>query len=357
MKSSTWSKEFLCCMTLLLVGGWQTVSNAQGLIVGPLVPMDNEQIIRDQLIIIVDVTGSIGRRSQFRFEKELVQAFTDAMPNGTYVSGIDSFAGVNSRAWVDLRLMPFNRVRMVDGAASIEPLGSLTPLDRSIYNQRLEITGRHGRGALLIFSDGKVRNPQGVLDACRNIGAAHGGELCIFTVDVGNSARGAQLLQEMATVNGCGRYYDGAALTSEAAMHALARDIFLGPREMPPPLAPAPPLPEPVVWKLQVINFPNDVSVVAPSYDVPLDEAAMILKNNPNISLHLHGHTDSNASNAYNQKLSERRVDTVKAAFVKRGVAASRIETQAHGEENPTVPNDSPSNMHTNRRVELYITE
>lgn len=343
----------LCCMTLAVVMGWQTVSDAEWMGVTPVVPAENEQIVRDQLIVIVDVTGSIGRFSRFDYEKDLVQAFTAAMPDGTYASGIDSFAGVSSSEWVDLRLAPFSRSRMITGADSIEPLGSLTPLDRAIYNQRLEITGRMGRGALLIFSDGKVRNPQGVLNACRNIEAAHGGDLCIFTVDVGDSARGAQLLQDMAAVNGCGKYYDGASLNSVDAIHALVRDIFLGPREVPPV---APP-PEPLVWNLHVINFPNDVSVVASSYDAPLDEAAMILKNNLNLRIGLHGHTDSNATNAYNQGLSQRRVDAVKAAFVKRGIDASRLETTAYGEESPVVPNDSPDNMHKNRRVELYIIE
>lgn len=358
MKDTIWRKGILCCMTLVLITGWQTASEAQRLNVTPLVPGVSEQIVRDQLIIIVDVTGSIGRWSRYHYEKQLVQAFTDAMPDGAYWSGIDSFAGVSSREWVDLQLAPFSRDRMVAGAADIEPLGSLTPLDRAIYNQRLEITGRRGRGALLIFSDGKVRDPQDVLDACRNIKEAHGGDLCIFTVDVGCSERGEKLLQEMASVNGCGKYYDGASLNSENAMHALARDIFLGPREVPPPVIPAPaPAPEPVVWKLHIINFPNDVSVVSASYDAQLDEAAAILKNNPNMRLGLHGHTDSNSSNAYNQKLSERRVDAVKGSFVKRGVDASRIETSAHGEESPAVANNSPENMHANRRVELYVKD
>ncbi len=355
MKESTWRKGVACCMAVGLVVGLQTFAGAQWMSVSPIVPADNEQIIRDQIIIIVDVTGSIGRLSRYRHEKELVQAFTDAMPNGTYLAGIDSFAGVSSREWVDLRLMTFNRDRMVGGAASIRPLGSLTPLSRSLYNQRLELRGKRGSGALLIFSDGKVRNPEEVLQACRELNIEHAGDLCIYTVDVGSSERGARLLQQMAAVNGCGKYYDSASLTSAAAIQALARDIFMGPRAVPPP-APAPaPAPEPVVWNLHVINFPNDVSVVAPSYDAQLDQAASILKNNPNMSLRLEGHTDHNASYEYNQGLSERRVNAVKQAFIIRGIDGARLETGAYGKTRPTVPNDSPSNLHKNRRVEVLV--
>ena len=352
MKESTWKKGAVCCMAFALVVGLQTFAGAERLSVSPVVPAADEQIIRDQLIIIVDVTGSIGHLSRYRHEKELVQAFTDAMPNDTYLSGIDSFAGVSSREWVDLRLMTFNRNRMIGGAASIRPLGSLTPLSRSLYNQRLELRGKGGYGALLIFSDGKVCNPEGVLQACRDLKVEHGDELCIFTVDVGSSERGARLLQQMAEVNGCGKYYDGATLTSPEAMQALARDIFMGPKVVTPAPAPAP---EPVVWNLHVINFPNDVSVVSATYDAQLDEAALILKNNPNMLLRLEGHTDFNATQEYNQKLSERRVNAVKAAFVMRGVDGTRLETGAYGENRPKVPNTSPSNLHENRRVEVLV--
>lgn len=352
MKESTWNKAIVCCMAIMLAVGVQTAASAEWMRVSPVVPAENEQIIRDQLIIIVDVTGSIGHLSRYRHEKELVQAFVDAMPNDTYLSGIDSFAGVSSREWVDLRLMTFNRDRMVDGAASIRPLGYCTPLSRSLYNQRLELRAKGGYGAILIFSDGKVRNPEEVLQACRDLKVEHGDELCIFTVDVGSSERGARLLQQMAEVNGCGKYYDSATLTSAEAMQALARDIFMGPRVVPPAPAPAPAA---VVWNLHVINFPNDVSVVAPTYDAQLDEAALILKNNPNMALRLEGHTDYNASQEYNQKLSECRVNAVKAAFVMRGVDGARLETGAYGENRPTVPNNSPSNLHKNRRVEVLV--
>ena len=92
-------------------------------------------------------------------------------------------------------------------------------------------------------------------------------------------------------------------------------------------------------------------------YHAQLDEIAAIMKRNPAMRIRLDGHTDHNATNAYNQKLSERRVNAVKAALVDRGADAARLLTNAFGEEKPTVPNDSPEHLHQNRRVELTVVE
>lgn len=341
----------LCCLVLVFLTGCQTLPAVQKLSVGPVVPKENEQIVRDQLIILVDATGSVSSNRVFENEKALAEAFTDAMPDGTYLSGITSFAGVPQCKWLKVPLATFNRGAMVNGAADLKRLGSLTPLARAIRSLKPELTGKGGRGALLIFSDGRPSGcPKDVLAACQELKAAHGdGKLCIFTVWMGTCEKGKKLMQEMATVNGCGEFYDGASLNSAAAIEGLVRRIFFGPKEV------AKPAPKPAPWTLKIINFDNDSSVVAASYDAQLDEAAAIMKANPNIRVLLQGHTDSNASNKYNQGLAERRVEAVKAAFVKRGIDANRFEGKAYGEEKPAVPNDTKEHRHANRRVELSV--
>ena len=345
MKALTWNRTAFFCVALLnLTTTWSALAE-------PVVPHANEEIIRDQLIIIVDETGSIGSSQTYLYEKSLVQAFTEAMPDGTYTSGIDSFAGVSSKLWLRQPLVTFDRGYMMRGADRLEPLGSLTPLARAIRTQASELEGIGGRGALLIFSDGKVRIPEDVLQACREMKEVHGGELCIFTVQIGNSERGRVLLKEMAEVNGCGRYYDGETLNTEV----LVRDIFFGPRAETAPEPPMQPVAKTVDWTINNIEFDNDSSVIASSYDTLLNEAVTILKENPTVQILLEGHTDHNATNEYNQKLSERRVNAVKGALVTRSADPNRLPTGAFGEVRPTVPNDSPEHLHRNRRVELTV--
>lgn len=356
MKLQEWKKGIVYCAVFASMAGCQTFSHEHGPTVDarsvtPVVVQDNELIIRDQLIVLVDVTGSIGSRSEYRFEKDLVQAFTAAMPDGNYESGIDSFAGVSNQEWVENPLARFNRGVMVDGAASIRPLGSTTPLARAIQYQKDEVAGIGGRGALLVFSDGKVLNPLEVLQACRDLKTAHGGEFCIYTVLIGSDRDGRKLMQDMAAVNGCGKYYDATFLNTAASMDALARDIFLGTGSVTVASSESLPL------NLRNILFDNDSSVVAASYDAQLNAIAAIMARNPSMNIRLDGHTDFHASDAYNQKLSERRVNAVKAALVQRGADASRLNTNAYGELRPTVPNDSPEHLHMNRRVELTVVK
>jgi len=335
--------------TLLLAATIQTLAIAQDTVV----PRSNEQLVRDQLIILVDGSGSVGPGGKFNREKDLVQAFVRAMPQGDYLAGINSFGGTSKAEWLDVPLAQFESIRMVDGASGLEAVGSMTPLATAIRAQQAEFSGIRGRGALLVFSDGEVRNEEDVLEECRNLQALHGGEVCIYTVQVGDSARGRSLLEEMANVNGCGKYYNGESLESAGAMDGVVRDIFFEARSAPS-VAPRP-APARKTLPLENIYFATDSSVIDARYNTEIAELAEFLKSNPGVRVQMAGHTDSSASDQYNDALSERRVEAVKAALMQRGVNASQLVTGAYGEEKPSVPNTSAENMQLNRRVELTV--
>lgn len=358
MKYTKLEKRLAWVAILALLAGCQTTKQQADFATTPLALHANEVIVRDQIIVLVDVTGSIGFLSQYEYEMDLVRNFVEVMPEGSYESGIDSFAGVTIADWVERPLELFSRERMADGAASIRPLGSTTPLAQAIQYQKDEVRGIGGRGALLIFSDGEVLDPSEVQQACRDLKAAHGGEFCIYTVLIGDDRQGRKLMKAIAR-EGCGTYYDGASLTNPAAFDAMARDIFLGQRSNQVSIVSEVTVEGVEVLPLNLRNilFDNDKSYIRPEYNSQLNEIAAIMARNPAMHLRLDGHTDHNASNAYNQKLSERRVNAVKAALMERGVEGTRLATNAHGEEQPTVPNSSPQNLQLNRRVELRVIE
>jgi OmpA-OmpF porin, OOP family len=67
------------------------------------------------------------------------------------------------------------------------------------------------------------------------------------------------------------------------------------------------------------------------------------------------GHTDSIGTEAYNQKLSERRANAVKAYLVSKGIDRSRIYTEGKGKLQPIASNKTADGRAQNRRVEIEI--
>lgn len=67
------------------------------------------------------------------------------------------------------------------------------------------------------------------------------------------------------------------------------------------------------------------------------------------------GHTDSVGTSAYNQKLSVRRAESVKAYLISAGVAADRVYTSGKGETQPVADNKSAAGRAKNRRVEIEV--
>jgi len=67
------------------------------------------------------------------------------------------------------------------------------------------------------------------------------------------------------------------------------------------------------------------------------------------------GHTDSVGPEAYNQKLSVRRANAVKAYLVSKGVDKTRIYTEGKGESQPVADNKTKEGRAKNRRVEIEV--
>ncbi len=84
-----------------------------------------------------------------------------------------------------------------------------------------------------------------------------------------------------------------------------------------------------------------------------LDEVVGFADKYKDAKLEVTGHTDSRGAKAYNQKLSERRAESVKAYLVKKGVAAARITTKGYGFDQPMADNKTVDGRAQNRRVEI----
>ncbi len=115
-----------------------------------------------------------------------------------------------------------------------------------------------------------------------------------------------------------------------------------------------PPPPKPVrVDTFGVALFEFNSIVINPNSKESLAFVVKRLKKNRKYRIQVEGHTDGKGTEEYNQKLSERRANSVKRFLIKNGIAANRIKTQGFGELNPIADNETDEGRAENRRVEV----
>jgi OOP family OmpA-OmpF porin len=135
------------------------------------------------------------------------------------------------------------------------------------------------------------------------------------------------------------------------------------PKPAPPPPAPKPePKPEakpkPVAEKVTFaadVLFDFDKAVIKPEGKSKLDDLASKVKGiNLEVIIAI-GHADSIGSDEYNQRLSVRRAESVKAYMVSRGVEPNRVYTEGKGEKQPVASNRTSDGRAKNRRTEIEV--
>ncbi|MDR7332445.1 outer membrane protein OmpA [Roseateles asaccharophilus] len=132
------------------------------------------------------------------------------------------------------------------------------------------------------------------------------------------------------------------------------------PPPSPPPAPPkvTPPPPAPVSEKVTFAAdafFDFDKSTLKPEATAKLDDLVSKTKGiNLEVIIAV-GHTDSVGSDEYNQKLSIRRSEAVKAYLVSKGVEPNRVYTEGKGEKQPVADNKTAEGRAKNRRTEIEV--
>ena len=139
-----------------------------------------------------------------------------------------------------------------------------------------------------------------------------------------------------------------------AAAPAPAPAAAPAPAPRPAAPAPAPAAATKVTYAADAF-FDFDKAVLKPEGKAKLDDLVGKIKAiNLEVIIAV-GHTDSVGADAYNQKLSVRRSEAVKAYLVTKGIEKNRVYTEGKGEKQPVADNKTPEGRAKNRRVEIEV--
>jgi outer membrane protein OmpA-like peptidoglycan-associated protein len=110
-----------------------------------------------------------------------------------------------------------------------------------------------------------------------------------------------------------------------------------------------------LVLTLGDVLFDTGRASLNPGAAMKLERLAAFLNEHPDRRVQIEGFTDSVGGDAYNQDLSERRAEAVKAALTMRGIDPSRVSTEGYGKAYPVASNSDSGGRQLNRRVEVVI--
>jgi OOP family OmpA-OmpF porin len=133
----------------------------------------------------------------------------------------------------------------------------------------------------------------------------------------------------------------------------------------PPVVPPVPPTPQPPTPPAKPVSqkvtfaadafFDFDKAVLKPEAKAKLDDLVGKLSGiNLEVIIAV-GHTDGIGSDAYNNKLSVRRAEAVKAYLVSKGIEPNRVYTEGKGKKQPVADNKTAEGRAKNRRVEIEV--
>ena len=373
----------------------------------------------DFLMVVLDASSSMADVHQgyrkIDVARDVVNRFNDTMPDLDIRVALRSFGhdpSVSSAS--SAVLLPagqYSRDALAAAVAEVQAAGGASPMGRSLTDTAKDLEAVDGRIALVIVSDGKDMASE-TIAAAEALNADHTGRLCIYTVQVGDSADGTALLEKIATVSGCGAAVSAEAIGSANAMENFVQQVLLTekrdsdgdgvfddsdrcpdtPRGVPvdtngcpldsdrdgvldykdacpdtpagtPVDAKGCPIPKPVTTSAEKtaagtyvyrdIQFENNQAVLKDSSFPALNEVTEILQARPELDIEIHGHTDGSGSRAYNLDLSQRRAEAVKTFLESKGIAASRMTTKAFGPDRPIDSNATKQGRARNRRVEF----
>ena len=277
--------------------------------------------------------------NKFKLAKQVLRRVNDRMPELGYTGSIHTFAGDKTV----VAPQTYNRAVFQKGFNSLkdtyEVFNRLTPMGDGINHWSNALySSMPSPAAVIIVSDGENNRGADPLAAAQAAMAANPG-LVFHVISLADSPAGQAVLDSITALR------PGASvsvmaenmLDHDEVVDKFVLDVFCGQGAI----------------VLRSIQFALNSAEITRQSAAILDEVAGLLKQRGG-NIEVAGHTCSLGSDAYNQRLSERRAASVKAYLVKHGgIPASTISTRGYGESMPKYDNSTDEGRRMNRRAEI----
>ncbi len=317
----------------------------------------------DHIFVLTDASGSMYMEETFPQAKALSIGFVGALPEKSaraknpcqYNAAVIGFGGDDR---VKTRLGEFDRgaltatLHKVDIMGSIDGRGGHSPVDKILNEVGVELAGRRGKAAVVIFSDGKPDDSARALGAAKQLLSSYADGVCFHGVQTGDEPEGAQFLRTLAELSSpCGSFRSASSISGASSMASFARGVVAGSALTAAPQVAAARCEDTI--RLRGIEFGFGDATVSPASAAALDVAVEQLQECGTARVRVSGHTDNIGPEGYNEGLSLRRAKAVRKYLLGAGIDAQRLGVAGYGVADPIATNDTREGRARNRRVEI----
>jgi len=312
----------------------------------------------DNFILFVDYSGSMAMTSEalkgvkIKNAKELITRMNAEIPALGYKSAVGTFAPYSLLQNPET----YSKDAVAKAVAPIktdyEIFGRNTPMGTGIKDLDPVLAKLSGKTALIVFTDGDSNYGSDPVAEAKALYAKYP-NLCIHVVSYADTARGKMVVDEIRAISRCTVVGDPKALADAGALKKYVRDVFYDVEADAPARSMAPAKAACETITFGNLNFGFNKHEITKEMEPALEQALTILKDSKCQKFNIVGHTDNVGGVPYNQKLSERRANSVAKWLSGKGFDASRLAPQGKGKLEPKFDNKTEEGRHLNRRVEI----
>ena len=292
---------------------------------------------------VVDYSGSMMmknaqlKKDKILVAKEALQRVNAAIPALDYNGGLHTV----SPNGVIIAQGPWDRAAMSAGINKLRSgfsvFGRMTSMGSGLQTYEPFLSSMQRDAAIILVTDGDNNRGVDLVEVARQIYASQR-DMVIHVISLADTPHGEAVIKEVVAMNPgsvCVRAEELA--TSDAAVERFVMAVFCGDED---------------VIVLRGVHFAFDSYALDGKAKGILDEAAGMIKANPNKQVTLLGWTDSIGSDAYNKTLSQNRANAVKNYLAQQGIPASSMKAIGKG-KSFKYNNKTEEGRYLNRRTEI----